>query len=135
MDWNRLAARLLVTNFCKSYDFFTKMIGLEIHWGERDDSFVSFAVPGSKHPCLAIFKAEEQTAYKGYVPPERTGPADQVVLVIPTDCVDDDYGALLKKGVIFMGEPQTIPEWYMRCVYFRDPDGNLFELCQELDLG
>ena len=44
---------------------------------------------------------------------------------------DEDYRMLKDKGVCFIGEPRTIKEWYMRCVYFRDPDGNLFELCQD----
>ncbi|MFQ7552802.1 MAG: VOC family protein [Blautia marasmi] len=29
---------------------------------------------------------------------------------------------------MFLGEPQYIEAWGMRCTYFRDPEGNLFEL-------
>jgi len=36
-----------------------------------------------------------------------------------------------EQGVCFIGEPQTIREWYTRCVYFRDPEDNLFEICQD----
>ncbi|MEJ6950771.1 VOC family protein [Natronospora cellulosivora (SeqCode)] len=78
-----------------------------------------------------IFLAEKQNIYKGYRPLKGRGRRDQVVYVIPTDDVDRDYNVLKDKGIVFMGEPQTIKEWYMRCVYFRDPEGNLFEICQD----
>jgi predicted enzyme related to lactoylglutathione lyase len=69
--------------------------------------------------------------YDGYAPLQGSGRTDKVVYVIPTDNVDEDYQTLKEKDVSFIGEPQTIQEWYMRCVYFRDPEGNLFELCQD----
>lgn len=69
--------------------------------------------------------------YKGYIPLTGTGRLDRVIYVIPTDNIDEDYKTLKDKGVCFIGEPQTIKEWYMRCVYFRDPEGNLFEICQD----
>ena len=36
--------------------------------------------------------------------------------------------ALKEAGVQFLSEPQLIEDWGMRCTYFRDPEGNLFEL-------
>jgi len=47
---------------------------------------------------------------------------------IPSDNVDEDYKRLKEAGVEFLGEPQTIEDWGMRCVYFRDPEGNLLSL-------
>jgi len=85
------------------------------------------------YPALTSIQknAENQNLYKGYTPLNGTGRTDQVIYVIPTDNVDQDYKMLKVKGVCFIGEPQTIQEWYMRCVYFRDPEGNLFEICQD----
>jgi len=65
------------------------------------------------------------------MPLTGTGRTDQVIYVIPTDNVDRDYETLREKGVCFIGEPQTTKEWYMRCVYFGDPESNLFEICQD----
>lgn len=48
--------------------------------------------------------------------------------IIPTLDLDRDYLRLKEAGVSFLGEPQYIEAWGMRCTYFRDPEGNLFEL-------
>lgn len=53
---------------------------------------------------------------------------DTVAAVIPTLDLDADYLRLKEAGVTFLGEPQYIEAWGMRCTYFRDPEGNLFEL-------
>lgn len=132
VDFGKVNVRLLVRDMHRCFDFFTEKIGLVVDWGDRDTSYVSFAVAQGGEPCFALFKAELQTGYRGYVPPSGTGRIDCAVLSIPTQDVDADYRRLLDKGVVFMGEPQTIEDWYMRCVYFRDPEGNLFELCQIL---
>lgn len=130
MHWSQVGARLLVRDFHAVFDFYREKIGLEINWGNRDGDYVAFSAPGATSPCLAIFKRERMPRYQGYVHPESTAASDHVILIIPTDDVDKDYAELRAHGVVFMGEPQTIPEWYMRCVYFRDPEGNLLELCQ-----
>ena len=51
-----------------------------------------------------------------------------IAAVIPTLNLDADYQRLKAAGVDFLNEPQTIEAWGMRCTYFRDPEGNLFEL-------
>ena len=131
MKMNELGIRLLVENFSTCHDFYVQKLGLEPFWGTREDTFASFKVPGGDKPCLSIFLGRHQGTYKGYEALTGIGRVDQAVYIIPTDDVDADYAILKARGVVFMGEPQTIPEWYMRCVYFRDPEGNLFELCRD----
>ena len=131
MELARIGTRLLVENFQESFDFYTKKLGLEIYYGDRKGPFASFRDPEYDDPCIAILLAKKMDMYKGYVAPTGTGHTDRVTLVIPTDDVDRDYKALKANGVEFLGEPQYIADWFMRCAYFRDPDGNLFELCQD----
>lgn len=131
MKFSQVSIRLLVNEFQKCFDFYTEKLGLEVFWGDRSGPFAAFKADGIEKPCFSIFLAENQKMYKGYTPPAGTDRTDQAVYVIPTENVDEDYIALKEKGVCFIGEPQTIKEWYMRCVYFRDPEGNLFELCQD----
>lgn len=133
MNLSRVGLRLLVKDIGACFDFYTQKLGLETHWGDRNGPFVSFRVPGDKAPCLAIFLSDNQKIYAGYVPPIGSGRIDQAVYVIPTENVDEDFALLRRRGVVFMGEPRIVREWYMRCVYFRDPEGNLFELCQTID--
>ena len=131
MKLSQIGVRLLVNHFEECYDFYTEKLGLEVFWGDRNGPFASFKADGMDKPCFSMFLAEYQGMYKGYVPPAGTGRTDQVIYIIPTGDVDSDYKMLKERGVSFIGEPQTIREWYMRCVYFRDPEGNLFELCQD----
>lgn len=131
MKLTEIGTRILVNDFQECFDFYTQKLGFEVFWGDRNGPFASFKSAGIDKPCFFMFLVENQQMYQGYVPLIGTGRIDQVIYVIPTDNVDADYETLKAKGVCFMGEPQTIKEWYMRCVYFRDPDGNLFELCQD----
>jgi len=131
MKLSQIGMRLLVNDFQKCFDFYTEKLGLEVFWGDRNGPFASFKADGIEKPCFSMFLAKYQNLYKGYTPLTGTGRTDQVIYVIPTDNVDQDYKMLKEKGVYFIGEPQTIKEWYMRCVYFRDPEGNLFEICQD----
>lgn len=66
--------------------------------------------------------------FQGYQQPNSNTQPDSVVAVIPSEDLDRDYQLLKEAGVLFLGEPQNIKEWGMRCTYFRDPEGNLFEL-------
>jgi len=131
MEFSKLGVRVLVQDFQKCFDFYTEKLGLKVHWGDRNGPFASFTSDDSDTPVLSMFLAENMSIYDGYSFPIGNGVVDNVVYVIPTDNIDKDYEQLKTKGVSFIGEPQTIKEWYMRCVYFRDPEGNLFELCQD----
>ncbi len=66
--------------------------------------------------------------FSGYEQPLGNAQPDSVVTIIPSDDLDGDYQRLKAAGVEFLGEPQTIEDWGMRCTYFRDTEGNLFEL-------
>ncbi|WP_321382673.1 VOC family protein [uncultured Enterococcus sp.] len=66
--------------------------------------------------------------FSGYEQPVQQEQSDTVVGVIPSENLQEDYETLKAAGVEFLGEPQYVKEWYMTCVYFRDPEGNLFEL-------
>ncbi len=63
--------------------------------------------------------------FRGYKQPNVTTQPDTIVAVIPTLDLDADYSRLKKSGRDFLGEPQYIEAWGMRCTYFRDPEGNL----------
>ena len=66
--------------------------------------------------------------FQGYTQPLSNAQPDTVVAIVPTTDLDGDYRRLKQAGVEFLGEPQHIEAWGMRCTYFRDPEGNLFEL-------
>ncbi|NLW78581.1 MAG: glyoxalase/bleomycin resistance/dioxygenase family protein [Ruminococcaceae bacterium] len=127
IDFTRIGVRLLVKDFAKCYDFYTEAMGLVPVWGDRNGPYTSFTGAAGAEPNFAIFLVANMALYEGYAPPQNGG-GDQVQLVLPCDDVDKAYIELKAKGVEFLGEPQTIEDWGMRCVVLRDPEGNLLEL-------
>ncbi|WP_455682699.1 VOC family protein [Thomasclavelia sp.] len=130
MKFNETTIRILVRkNYGDCFDFYTKKLGLIAVWGDRNGPYTSFAVNSDTPPCFAIFLGEAMSMFQGYQQPNvNTTITDTVVAVIPTLDLDGDYLRLKEAGVNFLGEPQYIEDWGMRCTYFRDPEGNLFEL-------
>lgn len=129
MRFNKATIRILVRkDYGACFDFYANTIGLVPVWGGREGPYTSFAVKEDEPPCFAIFAGANMSLFSGYKQPTANAQPDTVVAVIPASNLDDDYRRLKAAGVPFEGEPQTIEDWGMRCVYFRDPEGNLFEL-------
>ncbi len=129
MKFNETTIRVLVRkNYGECYDFYTEKIGLVAVWGDRNGPYTSFAISKDAPPCFAIFAGDNMPMFQGYQQPNSNTQPDSVVAVIPSEDLDRDYQLLKEAGVLFLGEPQNIKEWGMRCTYFRDPEGNLFEL-------
>ncbi len=129
MKFDQTTIRILVRkNYGECFDFYTEKMGLVPVWGDRNGPYTSFAVSDGMPPCFAIFSGENMPIFRGYEQPDSCSQPDTVVAVIPSPDLDGDYLRLKETGVTFLGEPQYIEEWGMRCTYFRDPEGNLFEL-------
>lgn len=129
MKFNETTIRILVRkNYGECFDFYAEKLGLVPVWGDRNGPYTSFAVSGDAAPCFAIFSGEAMPMFRGYTQPHSGEQPDTVVAVIPSSDLDGDYLRLKEAGVPFLGEPQSIEAWGMRCTYFRDPEGNLFEL-------
>ncbi|MCD8139105.1 MAG: VOC family protein [Planctomycetaceae bacterium] len=129
MRFYETTVRVLVRkDYGACYDFCTQKLGLVAVWGNRSGPYTSFAVKEGASPCFAIFAGDNMTMFTGYRQPDTASQPDTVVAVVPSDDLDDDYQRLSEAGVEFLGPPQSIDDWGMRCTYFRDPEGNLFEL-------
>lgn len=129
MNFNETTIRVLVRkDYGECFDFYTEKLGLVALWGDRNGPYTSFATSIDSPPCFAIFSGTNMPMFQGYEQPQSTTQPDSVVAVIPTLDLDGDYLRLKDAGVLFLGEPQFIEAWGMRCTYFRDPEGNLFEL-------
>jgi catechol 2,3-dioxygenase-like lactoylglutathione lyase family enzyme len=129
MRFNETTIRILVRqDFGKCFDFYKDKIGLIPVFGDRNGPYTSFAAKEEEPPCFAIFAGANMNLFSGYKQPIGNNQPDTVVGIIPSDDLDKDYQRLKEAGVVFFSEPQLIQEWGMRCTYFRDPEGNLFEL-------
>ncbi|HCC38223.1 MAG TPA: glyoxalase/bleomycin resistance/dioxygenase family protein [Treponema sp.] len=129
MRFKEMTARILVRkDYGVCYDFYKDKIGLIPVYGDRNGPYTSFTVKEGDAPCFAIFLGANTSMFKGYTQPSGSGQPDTIAAIIPSEDLDNDYQRLKAAGVEFLGEPQFIAEWGMRCAYFRDPEGNLFEL-------
>jgi len=132
MQFDKTSIRILVRkDYGVCFDFYKEKLGLVPTWGDRNGPYTSFAMKEGGAPCFAIFAGMYMPEWKGYVQPTANTQPDTVVAVIPTSDIDADYARLKATGVEFLGAPQDMTEWGMRCTYFRDPEGNLFELNNE----
>ena len=136
IQFNKASVTVMVRkDYGACFDFYTQKLGLIPVMGDRNGPWCGFVVnegDSEEDYCFAIFSGGAQSAYKGYVQPVAASQPDTISLGIPSDNVDGDYKRLKEAGVEFLGEPQTIEAWGMRCVYFRDPEGNLLSLEEDI---
>lgn len=129
MKLDQMTVRILVRkNYGECFDFYTEKMGLVPVWGDRRGPYTAFSVSAEGPPCFAIFWGDNMPMFQGYRQPSSHAQPDTVMAVIMSEDLDGDYRRLRDAGVQFLGEPQRIDAWEMRCTYFRDPEGNLFEL-------
>lgn len=129
MKFDETTIRILVRkNYGECYDFYKEKLGLIPVWGDRNGPYTSFATSEHEAPCFALFEGAAMRLFPGYEQPSSETQPDSIVGIIPTLDLDGDYQRLKEAGVEFLSEPQQMDAWGMRCTYFRDPEGNLFEL-------
>jgi catechol 2,3-dioxygenase-like lactoylglutathione lyase family enzyme len=127
---SRIGARILVKDVAKMFDFYHGVLGYEVLWGEREGVYISFRVKDEY--AFAIFKKENMKLYEGYSDLDGSK-TDAVQLTIWSDDLDQTYEDL-KHKIEFIGKPRNVDDWGMRCVLFRDPEGNLVEIAGDMKL-
>ena len=123
-----VGVRILADDVKTLYDFYTEKLGFKVFWGDRNGQYVAFSEADKNEYSFALFAKTGMADYNGYVPLYGTQKSDTVVLTTGLDDIDGYYEHLKELGVELLGQPQDIPGWQMRCFYFRDPEGNLFEV-------
>ena len=123
-----VGARILADNVPLLYDFYTEILGFKVLWGHRDSPYVAFAEADKDTPAFAVFAKADMKHYESYIPLPSQERSDYTTYCLGFDDVDAAYEILKARGVPFMGEPRNVPGWEMRSVFFRDPEGNLFEI-------
>ncbi|MBO0461175.1 MULTISPECIES: VOC family protein [Enterococcus] len=130
MNFNQAKIGLVIQkDYARCYDFYTKKLGLVPTWGDSKGPYTSFAMAEGEPNCFDMTLAEEMSLINGYTPSVGEKASDTVVITLPTKDIQKDYQKLKANGVIFLGEPQKMETWGgFMSAYFRDPEGNLFEL-------
>jgi lactoylglutathione lyase len=120
------AVVLLVQDFEKSLAFYRDVLGLEV--GQLEPKFAAFKMEDHDFALQEISDAVGM--FNVNAEEQRTG-ADRVMLCAGIENVDSAYEALRAKGVEFT-KPPTDQVWGIRAAYFRDPEGNLWEIAQPI---
>ncbi|MBU2592639.1 VOC family protein [Patescibacteria group bacterium] len=113
---------LLVNDFEKSLAFYRDVLGLTIN--SQDGKFADFKLKGTS---LAIFEKEAAIAM---FPKEHMGSGGGVILAFQVDNVNKICGELKAKGVEAFEGPKTT-DWGQTVAYFKDPDGNIWEISKK----
>ena len=116
---------VLVTDQDKALDFYTNILGLEVHTDAQFDEMRWLTVnpKGNPHFEIALMLIDKDSEDLIHEIAENAP-----VCVFSTDDCRKEYETLKAKGVEFLDEP-TEEEWGVAC-NFVDPFGNAFHLSQ-----
>ena len=119
--------RLLVKDYRKCFDFYTRELGLEAAW-DIEECYASFKVADGIEG-LAIFTSDYMAPVVGNAgETQPTGYREKSMISFEVENVDESYQAFSAKGITFVNEPTDMPGWGMRVVHLYDPEENLIEL-------
>ena len=122
--------RLLVTNFSDCFRFYRDVMGFLLSYGTENDTYADFVVGETN---ISLFNQHEMSQALGTVDrPVRPDAQDDVSLIFGVESVDEFYQTLMARDVTILVPPSEHPDWGIRTVHFRDPDGNLIEVNQAL---
>lgn len=137
MTLAHIGARLLVGDFGASFRFYRDVMGFTPTVGDEDDVYAEFDtgnLSGVGGATLALFQREllADAIGTGALPLPAPGDQDTFMLTFLTENVDETARALGEKGALLVAPPQDRPDWGIRSVHFRDPNGYLVEISSPL---
>jgi catechol 2,3-dioxygenase-like lactoylglutathione lyase family enzyme len=118
------AVVVFVRDLNATREFYERTLGLPVTFS--DDVSVGFKFEGLDFLILT------QPAAAEMITPETVGVQGRsVLLCVGVKNADEAYEALKAKGVEFI-KPPVDQAWGRRTAYFADPEGNLWEIWQDI---
>ncbi len=128
--FNRInAVVLFVHDFQKCLAFYRDIVGLEVV--QLESRFAAFKMQDQDFAIIEMSEASEMVKVPMDAFEPQSGKTDRVLLCTRVENVDDAYEALNAKGVEFT-MPPTDQYWGLRTAFFKDPEGNLWEIAHPL---
>ncbi len=119
--------RLLVRDYRKCFDFYTRELGLEPLW-DVENCYGALKVADGIEG-VALFLSDMMAPVIGNADEAQpVGGREKSMICFEVLSVDETYARLRDRGVAFVNEPIDMPGWGMRVVHLRDPEDNLIEL-------
>jgi lactoylglutathione lyase len=124
--------RLLVSNFKACFRFYRDVLGFQANFGTENDTYADFSLGAVN---ISLFDKKEMSEVLGTSHlPAQVDAQDKVCLVFAVDNVDAVCRQLKAQGVRPVTEPTDHSDWGIRTAHLRDPDGNLIEINQPVQL-
>lgn len=119
---------LFVEDLERALRFYVEAVGLEVR--HRAEGYAELAVDGPKFALLERGRVAEMLGREEALSPPAGAHDGEVAFIV--EDADAVYSELLGRGVGFACAPTDRP-WGQRTAYFRDPDGHLIEIAQDLE--
>lgn len=120
------AVCLIVSDFQKSLDFYTKTLGLKTDYVDKKGKFASFKLGEAS---LSIFQKDKAT---GMFPAKYMRPSGGFLMGYQVPELNKACEKLREKGIkIFEGPKETA--WGQKVAYFHDPDKNVWEVSEPFE--
>lgn len=127
---NVTAVVLFVQDFQKCLTFYRDVLGLPV--AQLESGFAAFQMNGQDFALQAIpASAKMINAGESDLAPVD-GKLGRVMLCTRVENVDSVYETLKERGVSFAAPPVD-QYWGLRCIYFHDPEGHVWEFAQPLN--
>ena len=119
--------RVLARRFDETVAFYRDVMGIPI----RADAgvYVAFDAGGFE---LGIYGRDMMADIVDSIVREPAANGDGLLINLEVDDLETAMTRLTEKGVTFETEAHAQPDWGMRVVHLRDPEGNLIEMYERL---
>jgi lactoylglutathione lyase len=127
------SVRLLVKDFNKSWRFYRDVLGLESVKGHGHAPYGEFVSKG--RVVVALFERNRMAKAVGLEPGHYpAGCVGKSALIFEVKDVDAVARRLRRRGIRLLQGPTDRPDWMLRTIHLRDPDGYVIEICSSLRL-
>ena len=120
--------RILVNDYKRCFLFYRDIMGFEVSWGDENSLYGQFKVG---HTHLGIFERKQMMEAIGAYNTQEPYQFDQTVIIFEVESVEATYERL-KDKVDFLTIPLEKVEWGMKVAHFRDPEGTLLEIYENM---
>lgn len=125
------AVRILVDDFPASWKFYRDVLGLTPAPGHGEPPYGEFVSEGRS--IVSLFGRREMASATGLSPGrDSKAQVGQSALIFEVKDVDAAAARFRRKGVRLLQGPTDRPQWSLRTIHLRDPDGYLLEVYSEL---
>ena len=121
------AVVLFVEDLEVTRDFYGDVLGLEKKFD--DEVSTLYSLDSIALFVMQVSRGNEQLMGEKTAVPRANGATS--LLCAPADDVDALHQLLVERGVQFISPPVTQP-WGMRTANFKDPDGHVWEIFQDM---